>query len=89
MAENEQRAPVRRYEIRVSVSGDDWPSAVRQLREMADHVEEHGPTCELVSGGYRSGGYVMILHDPDQSHDGYAQQLQDWLANRRREGGRA
>lgn len=77
--------PHRRYEIALVVHGDDWDAAIQQLRHMAEHVEEHGEGCGMVSGGYDSGGHVHIAHDPEQTHEGYIAELEAWREARRTE----
>ena len=75
--------PKRRWTIDVHASGDEWVDAVTRLRELADHVEEHGQACEMVMGGHVSSGYVHVRHDPDMTHEKYGQALDAYLAAQR------
>lgn len=77
-AEPAAEAPRRRYEILLKLGGDDWDAALRILRRTAEHIEDHGPECSLCEGGYDSGGYVHITHDPDMTHDKYVEAIEAW-----------
>ena len=65
------KRPQRRYKVTVTVQGDTWEDAVRELAETTRHVEQHGPECQQVSGGYSSSSIVAVEHDPDMTGDKY------------------
>lgn len=73
-------APKRRFEIRLTVSGDDWPTTMRELSQLVDHVDDHGPECTSVSGSPASGHIVTVHHDASQTHERYHEQLRAYLA---------
>lgn len=67
--------PHRAFEIELKVTGDTWKDVVYELNRIIDEVKEHGQDCKLVSGGYSSGGYVLINHDPNMTHDKYFEDI--------------
>ena len=74
--------PRRRFTILVSVGGDTWADALRELVGLVEHIEEHGPECSSTRGGPDSGGYVYVTEDPEQTHDRYFEQIEEWRAKR-------
>lgn len=75
--------PKRRWTVDIHASADEWPQAISTLRELADHLEEHGPTCDLVQGGYSGSGYIRVAEDPSMTHEKYGQALDAYLASLR------
>lgn len=69
------------YNITLSAGGDTWEIAMQQLRELFAEVEEHGPECKFVTGGYASGGYVKVEHDPSMTHAAYQVALEERRKN--------
>lgn len=67
--------PRRAFELTIRVSADTWEDAVRELRSFTEHIEEHGPECEMIS----ASGYVHIDHDPERTHDRYLADLAAWM----------
>lgn len=76
-------APCRRFEMTMRISGDDWPEVLRMLEDYAQHVADHGPACDRVTGGYGAGAYVAIVERPDVTHDSYFEALELYLARER------
>ena len=74
--------PKRAFEIVVTVQGDTWDDAVDKLCELANHVEEHGRECALVSGGVHSGGWVEVNHNPDMTHEKYMAAVESMRARK-------
>lgn len=72
--------PQRRWTIEIKSGGDTWEDALRLLREMADHIEEHGQGCDFTAGGSDSGGFIKITEDHDMTHARYHALLDSWLA---------
>lgn len=70
--------PRRAFDLTISIGGNTWADVVELLRDFAAHVEEHGPECSLVLGGYVSGGYVDIRRDPAMTHDAYCAAIEQW-----------
>lgn len=79
------KAPRRKYELRVGISGDTWDDVIHELRRVADHIEEHGETCNLSSGGPTCGAWVTNAVDPEMTHERYFEELKVWCAERRQQ----
>ena len=75
--------PHRRFEIVVTVSADDWESAQREVARVLDHVAEHGPQCNMASGGYSTGSSVQVTEDAEMTHDRFEQELDAWISTER------
>lgn len=75
--------PQRAYTLSIEIGADTWNDVVRDLRELAGHVEDHGPTCSSVSGSPSCGHVVTVTHRPDMTHDRYMAELEVYLADRR------
>lgn len=78
--------PNRCYTIDVSVGGDTWDDAVRELLRVAEHVEQHGPECNETSGGPVAGSHVTIAHRPEMTHDAYFEAIERWREARASDG---
>lgn len=76
----ETTKPHRRFEVEIRISGDSWPDVVSEARRLLEHVPEHGPNCDLVSGGYSTGSWVRVTEDQAQTHDRFVEQLDAYLA---------
>ena len=63
--------PNRTYKVTVIAQGDTWKDAIRELQHCAQHLEEHGPECKQVSGGYSTSSTIEVLHDPEMTGDKY------------------
>lgn len=83
----EPQKPHRRFELEIHVGADDWETVLRELQRLTAHLEEHGPACDSVSGGYDQGSWVKIVERPDQTHDKYVAELEAYLASERSAGG--
>lgn len=75
--------PSRRFELMIRISGDEWIDVIRDLEELALHIEQHGPECSSVSGGYSSGHTVTVVERPEQTREKYHAELDAYLARRR------
>jgi hypothetical protein len=74
--------PQRAYTLSIEIGADTWDDVVRDLRELAGHVPDHGPTCASVSGSPSGGHIVTVKHRPDMTHDRYMAELEAYLATR-------
>jgi len=72
--------PRRAFELTIKIGGDTWRDVLRDLLDTARHVEQHGPQCNSVSGGYSTNHIVDVRVDPDMTHDRYVDQLEAYLA---------
>lgn len=77
------KSPSRAFELNIKIGGDTWEDVLRNLRELASHVEDHGSNCNSVSGGYSSHHIVDVRIRPDLTHDQYSVELEEYLKNLR------
>jgi len=77
---NEKIKPRRRFHVAIVVDGDTWEDVAQSLRELLPHVEEHGPKCDSVSGGYSRGHFVHVVEDPEMTNEKYQAALDAYLA---------
>lgn len=73
------KRPHRTFELDVHVDGDLWDDVIRELHHLARHIEQHGPECSSVGGGYSTGHIVRIRHDPEMTGDRYRDLLEKYL----------
>lgn len=71
--------PRNKYEVTLHVSAADWLAAIRALKDLVDHVDEHGPECSSVSGGGAASHWVDIQHNPEQTPENYARELRAYV----------
>lgn len=72
--------PKRRFTIEIEIGGDTWDDAARGLRDIAQHVEEHGPACKMVSGSPSCGYSVVVVEEPNATHESYFAELERYLS---------
>lgn len=71
--------PKRAFTIELVAGGDTFADAADLIREMADHVGDHGVACDFVSGGPSRGGFIRISKRPEMTHDRYHDELRKHL----------
>lgn len=76
-------APRRAYELTLRVSADTWDDAVAEMRRVTEHVEEHGPGCNSISGSPSTGHIVAIEHRPEMTAGRYREELRAWTERQR------
>ena len=76
-------APRHAFEIRISIGAETWPLAVYEMRRLADHIEEHGPECNMASGGAGSCSSVHV-EKRDVSPEKYRAELEEWMNSRKK-----
>lgn len=77
--------PRRAWRIELHAEADSRAELVELLKSMLfDSLEPGGNSS--VSGGYSSGGYYTVTHDPEQTHDKYFEQLEAYQQFRRDNG---
>lgn len=86
MNPEQPKPPRRAFDLTLHLGGDTWQDVVELLRTLADHVVEHGPECDMVTGGCASGGHVQVIRDPAMTHDAYVAAVERYLAAGRKEG---
>jgi hypothetical protein len=78
-------APKRRFELAITITGDTWEDVLFDLRDIAPHIETHGPGCTSVSGAPSHGHIVQVTERPEQTHEKYIEDLDRYLATIRKE----
>lgn len=71
--------PHRAFELKITIGADEWPQVLRELAELVDHLEDHGPTCSSLSGGPSVGHIVDIKTDPTMTNEIYHERLIAYL----------
>lgn len=75
--------PQRRWTLEIHVQGDEWERVMVEAERLARHVAEHGPACDLVSGGSDVGSWIRVQERPEQTHEKYIAELAAHLAEER------
>lgn len=76
--------PHRRFEAVIRVGADDWETCARLLVDAADHAARHGPGCDSTLGGC-DGGHIIVIEDPEMTHNLYFEHVDRWLAEHRKQ----
>lgn len=76
--------PVHTYEVTIRVGGCDWADVLRRIAELAEHIETHGPECNLASGGAGTAASIDVRHHADVTEETYRAALEAWLETRPR-----
>jgi hypothetical protein len=79
----ELKPPKRAFEVKLTISADDWQGIVLEVEHLADHLEQHGPVCGSVSGGPSSSHIVEVFKNVGMTHERYHQELEKYLAQMR------
>lgn len=74
--------PHRAFELDIHIGGDTWDEVIRDLKYLAEHVEDHGPTCSSVCGGPSGNHIVTVTRHPDMTHERYHEQNDAYLASK-------
>lgn len=70
--------PKRRYDLRMRVGGDDWPTALATFRDFVALVErqrDDPARIERTAGSDAAGGWVFVTVSPRMTHDRYIEEL--------------
>lgn len=78
MSEHTNPPPSPTFELTVKVGSCDWSLVVEELERTAQHVREHGPTCNLVSGGAGRTCSVQVVHHQEVTEQSYRAALHAW-----------
>lgn len=73
--------PQRAYEVRISISADDWDGVISALRSILFSTQEDGPGREQVLGGHSYSFIFVDNHNSAQTHEGYFERVDEWLAS--------
>lgn len=68
-------APHRAYELIVKIGADTKEDLVREIENFANRIARDDITHGVI-GGYASGAIYSYVHDGEQTHHAYFQQLQ-------------
>lgn len=71
--------PHRAFELEITIGGDTWADVLRDVRDLASHIPEHGPACNSVSGGPGGNHIVTVRVDETMTHDRYFKELDAYL----------
>lgn len=83
----QSEVPRRAFELTLRISADTWDDALAEARRVLEHIEEHGPGCNSISGGTSTGHIVAIEHRPEMTAGRYREELRAW-SERQREASR-
>lgn len=75
--------PKRAFEVTLKIGADSWKDVIDQVDHLGFVLEQSGPKCSSVSGGPSSNHSVEVVHNPEQTHDKYFSQLDDFLEDQR------
>jgi hypothetical protein len=78
MAEQPRRA----HEVRIVAGGDTLDDLKHVLRALLNDIDTESPepVVPRTICGYSYGANVSVYHDPNQTHESYHEQLDDFLA---------
>lgn len=71
--------PKRRIEVQISISADDYPALVRDLQRLTDEARKESFPTSSIMGGYSSGWVVTSQIDKEQTHESWANELEEYL----------
>ncbi len=75
--------PTRKYQLSISIGGDDFQYVISMLNQITVDIERHGDaTYESYSGGYSGNNSVKLAINPDMTHDDYFAALEAYLAEK-------
>jgi hypothetical protein len=74
----EAPAPLHPFEVSIKIGGNDWPYVLQTVKELAEHLEQHGPDCTMASGGW-SGCHSVDVRKRDISAEDYRRELDQWF----------
>lgn len=77
--------PVQPFELTIAIGAESWDLAIGRLRELANHIAEHGPDCSMVSGSAGSHASVTIVRR-EVSPGRFRKELFEWFDRQRRGG---
>jgi len=77
-------APRRAFTLTLVLGADSLDEMAHALRQMASQVEREGLTIG-VSGGPSSGAIYELLHNPEQTHERYFREVQEYLREKKPE----
>lgn len=71
--ETQAKEPHRRFQISITVGGDDLESAIDMIEEFTGSIRQGSTSC--VTGGSSAGGYFRVNYDPEMTHERYFEAL--------------
>lgn len=70
-------APKHPFEVTIQIGASDWPEVLRVVTELAIHLEQHGPECNQISGGF-GGCHSVHVERREISAADYRNELSAW-----------
>lgn len=74
---NGEPVPQHPFEVRITIGAEDWDYVIRTLDELARHIPEHGPDCNMCSGG-AGGSHSVTVVRRDISPEDFRKELAAW-----------
>lgn len=75
----ETKAPKRRFEVKLTISGDEWPDVLTQLDHAVMLLADRGPGCISCAGGLTAGHMIDVRFDPTMTAGRYREELSLYL----------
>jgi hypothetical protein len=72
--------PKHAFEVTIKIGGDYWEYVLRAVRELACHLEEHGPDCKMMGAGAGGCHHVDVL-TRDVAPGDYHLELMAWAGH--------
>jgi hypothetical protein len=69
--------PPHAYEVTIRIGGDDWEYVERALAEISTHLPDHGPDCNMCSGG-AGGSHSVSVVTRDVTPEQFRAELEKW-----------
>lgn len=73
------KPPEAPFTIEIHAHGETWEALLREVRDAATHIQEHGPACARVGGGGGGGGYITVRTVPGLTAEAYRAALAEWF----------
>jgi len=75
------KPPRHAFEVEIHVGGETWGDTLREIQRFCEHIERHGPECNLASGGAGSAGHITVWKR-DVTPAQYRRELEEWAQQR-------
>ena len=75
--------PERRFVLGMKLGADSREDLMSLLNSIVRDFERRGGQFDLITGGYSTGGTVVVVEHGDVTHDKYFEELNAWLAARK------
>lgn len=79
---SDKSTPRRKYTLELNIHGDTWKDVMNELDWITEHIHQHGEQCDSGGGGPDSGHTVMVIKDPQMTHEKYHTEVKAWMEER-------